>query len=131
MHCLRGSSFQMWLQRQPQTDTFLIHLDPTHEGIDFSNKRQHMIRGRDYSNTERILAATGFTPLLVDLERKTAKPRARTAACGNSRRPCIILYIQIRSPRNLFRTRENGRSRWGATSYGTWRIPFTNFIASF
>ncbi len=55
---------------------------------------------RDYSNAERMLAATGLTPLWVNLESMTSKPNAggaaKTASHGKSRRPCIILYIQIR-----------------------------------
>ncbi len=31
---------------------------------------------RDYSNTECVLAAAGFTPLLVNLESVTSKPSA-------------------------------------------------------
>ncbi len=96
----------MELQRQPKADTFLIHLGPTHEGIDFTNNKAAYEKLRDNSNTERILAATGFTPLLVDLERKTAKAREETAPYGNSRRPCIILRRKIRSPQILLRTRE-------------------------
>ncbi len=34
-----------------------------------------------------------------------------------------MLYMQIRSPRILLRTRENGLSCWRAASYGTWRNP--------
>ncbi len=30
----------------------------------------------DYSNDERMLAVTGFTPLLVNLESMTSKPNA-------------------------------------------------------
>ncbi len=56
---------------------------------------------------------------------------AKTASHGKSRRPCMILYMQIRSPRILLRIRENSCSRWRAVSYGTWRNPFTNFTASF
>ncbi len=56
---------------------------------------------------------------------------AKTVSHWKSRRPCIILYMQIRSPRILLRTREKSRSRWWAVSYGTWRNPFTNFTASF
>ncbi len=56
---------------------------------------------------------------------------AKTASHGKSRRPCIILYMQIRSPRIRLRTRGNSCGRWKAVSYGTWRNPFTNFIANF
>ncbi len=31
---------------------------------------------RNYSNAERMLAATGFTPLLANLESMTTKPKA-------------------------------------------------------
>ncbi len=51
-----------------------------------------LIPVRDYSSTERVLAATGFTPLLVNLESTTAKPKAggaaKPASYGKSRRPC-------------------------------------------
>ncbi len=56
---------------------------------------------------------------------------AKTASKGKARRPCIILYMQIRSPRILLRTREISCNRWRAVSYGTWRNPFTNFTANF
>ncbi len=35
---------------------------------------------RDYSNTERVLAAAGFTALLVNLESVTSKPSTDVAA---------------------------------------------------
>ncbi len=35
---------------------------------------------REYSSCERMLAATGFTPLLVNLESMTSKPNAGGAA---------------------------------------------------
>ncbi len=77
-----------------------------------------------------MFAATGFTPLLVNLESMTSKPKvgggSKTVSLGKSRRPCIILPPQI-----LLRTREKSRSRWRAASCWTWRNPFTNFIASF
>ncbi len=88
-----------------------------------------------YSDAERMLATTSLTPLLVNLQSMTSKPdavgAASTASHGKSRRPCIILYMQIRSPRILLRVRENSCSRWRAVSYGTWRNPFTNFTSSF
>ncbi len=34
------------------------------------------VPARDYSNSERMLAATGFTPLLVNFECMTSKPNA-------------------------------------------------------
>ncbi len=34
------------------------------------------ISERDYSNTERMVVATGFTPLFVNLDSMAAKPRA-------------------------------------------------------
>ncbi len=83
---------------------------------------------RHYSNAERMLAATGFAPLLVNLESMGA---AKTASHGKSTRPRIILYMQIRSPRILLQTRGNRRSRWRDVSYRTWRSPFTYFSASF
>ncbi len=87
---------------------------------------------RDYSKTERMLAATGFTSLLRNFEGVTWKPNAaQTTSHGKSRRSCIILYTQIRSPRILLWTRENSRSRWRTVLYGTWRSPFTNFPANF
>ncbi len=42
----------------------------------FHNPLWQFIPVRDYSNAERILAATGFTPLLVNLQSMTAKPKA-------------------------------------------------------
>ncbi len=62
---------------------------------------------RDYSNAERMLTATGFTPLLVNLASMTSKPNAGGAAKTEPHeklsRPCIILCMQIRSPRILLR----------------------------
>ncbi len=82
-----------------------------------------------------MLAATGITPLLVNLESMTAQPKAggeaKTASHWKSGWPCIILYLQIRSPQIHLRTRDTSRSRWRAESYGTQRSPFTNFTASF
>ncbi len=61
-----------------------------------------------HSNAERMLTATGFKLLLVNLESIASKPNSgggsKTASQGKSRRPCIILYTQIRSPRILLRT---------------------------
>ncbi len=52
---------------------------------------------RDHSNAERMLTATGFTPLLVNLESMTSKHMrvgaAKTASHGKSRRPCVIFYM--------------------------------------
>ncbi len=88
-----------------------------------------LIPVRDYSNAERMLAATSLTPLLLNLQSMTSKPNAggaaKTASHGRSMRPCIILYMQISSARILLRTRENSCSRWMAVSYGTWRNPPT------
>ncbi len=79
---------------------------------------------RDYSDAERMLATTSLTPLLVNIQSMTSKTNAAKAAShGKSRRPCNILYMQIRSPRILLRIRENSCSRWRAVSYGTWRNP--------
>ncbi len=51
---------------------------------------------RDYSNAERMLAATGLTPLLVNLQSKNPMRvrSVKTASHGKSRRPCIVLYMQ-------------------------------------
>ncbi len=52
---------------------------------------------RDHSNAERMLTATGSTPLLVNLESMTSKHMrvgaAKTASHGKLRRPCVILYM--------------------------------------
>ncbi len=64
----------------------------------------------DHSKAERMLTATGFTPLLVNLESMTSKPiasgAAKTVSDGKPGRPCIVLYMQVKSPRILLRTRE-------------------------
>ncbi len=64
----------------------------------------------DYSNAERMLAATVLTQLVVTLESMTSKANAvgtaKTASHGKSRRPRIILYMQVRSPRILLRIRK-------------------------
>ncbi len=51
---------------------------------------------RDYSNAERILRTTGFTPLLVNPESLTAKPKAR----GGSRN-CVACKIEKSVPHFL------------------------------
>ncbi len=50
---------------------------------------------------------------------------------GNSRGPCVILSMAIRSPRIRRCVAENRRSCLRAVSYGKCRSPFTNFRASF
>ncbi len=103
-------------------------------GCSSHNFLWQLVPVRDHSNAERMLAATGLTPLLVNLESLTSKPNvgaAKTASQGKSRRPCKISYMQIRSPWNPLRTREIICSRLRAISYGTWFNPFTNFTASF
>ncbi len=52
---------------------------------------------------------------------------AKTVSHGK----CIILYLQIMSPRILLRSREKSPSRWMAVSYGMWHSPLTNFTANF
>ncbi len=37
---------------------------------------RQLVPVRDYSNAERMMAATGFTPLLVSLESITSRPNA-------------------------------------------------------
>ncbi len=78
---------------------------------------------RDILNAERMLAATGLTPLLVNLESVTSKPNAggdsKDCVTWKVEEPCIMLYMQIRSARILLRTRENSCSRCRAVSYGT------------
>ncbi len=69
-----------------------------------------------------MLTKTGFTLWME---------AAKTASHGKSGRPCIILYMQIRSPRILLRTREKSRSRRRAVSYGTWRILQRKFLNTF
>ncbi len=83
---------------------------------------------RDYPNVERMLAATGFTPLLMTLKSMTSKPK--TVSHGKSTRPCIISYIHRWLPRIRLRTKEKSHSRWRAASYWTWRSLFMNFTAS-
>ncbi len=87
---------------------------------------------RDYSDAKRMLVLHhSWWTLKVWPRSPMRVGAAKTASHGKSRRPCIILYMQIRSPRILLRTRENSCSRWRAVSHGTWRDPFTNFTASF
>ncbi len=75
----------------------------------------------DYPAAECMLATTSLAPLLVNLQSMTSKPNAggaaNTASHGKSRRPCVILYMQIRSPRILLRIWENKCSLWRAVSY--------------
>ncbi len=88
---------------------------------------------RDYSNSECTLVATGFTLLLVNLQSISTMRvgAAKTTSHGKSRRPCIVLYMQIRSPRILPRAGENSCSHWRAVSYESWCNPFTNFSPSY
>ncbi len=88
---------------------------------------------RDYSNDECTLAATGLTPLLVNLQSISTMRvgAAKTASHGKSRWPCIVFYMQIRSPRILLRARENSCSHWRAVSYGSWGNLLTNFSPSY
>ncbi len=51
---------------------------------------------RDYSNAEHFLAATGFTPLLVNLESITTKPNAGVGS--------RLRRIESREGRALFGT---------------------------
>ncbi len=44
---------------------------------------------RNYSNAERLLAVTGFTPLLVNLESMIAKPSA-----GRGRINCVAWKVE-------------------------------------
>ncbi len=43
----------------------------------------------DYSNAECMLAATGFTPLLVNLESMTSKPNA-----GGGSKDCVTWKVE-------------------------------------
>ncbi len=43
----------------------------------------------DYSNAERMLAVTGFTPLLVNLESMTSKPNA-----GGDSKDCVEWKVE-------------------------------------
>ncbi len=45
-------------------------------GWSVHNLLWQLVPVRDYSNAERFLAATGFTPLLVNLQSMTSKPNA-------------------------------------------------------
>ncbi len=85
---------------------------------------------RDYSNADRMWAATGFTPLLVNLESMSVTFKAsggsKTCATWNVEKAVQYLYIQIRSPRILLQTMEKSRSLWRFASYGTCRSPLTN-----
>ncbi len=47
---------------------------------------------RDYLNAERMLAATGFTPLLVNLESMTSKPNA-----GGGSKDCVAWKVVMAS----------------------------------
>ncbi len=51
-------------------------------GCNGTNLLWQFVPVRDYSNAERMLAATSFTPLLVNLESMTSKPNAR-GVCKN------------------------------------------------
>ncbi len=44
-------------------------------GWSVHNLLWQLVPVRDYSNAERFLAATGFTPLLVNLQSITSKPK--------------------------------------------------------
>ncbi len=59
-----------------------------------------------YWNAERMLVATNLPPLLIkfwkyDLKAQCLLGASKTVPHGKSRRPCIILYMPIRSPRKI------------------------------
>ncbi len=49
----------------------------------------HFVPVRDYSNAERILAATSLTPLLVNLESMTSEPNA-----GGGSKDCVTWKVE-------------------------------------
>ncbi len=65
-----------------------------------------------------------------DLEAQCGWGGKKTVSHRKSRRPCIILNIQTRSPRILLRARKKSSSRLRAVSHGTLFRTFANFTAS-
>ncbi len=87
------------------------------------------------TNGESVLATEVATPLLVEF---IACPRSpllvrwvKVDSMGSSRRPWVLLNMDIRSQRIRRFVRENIQSCWRSASCWTCRSPFTNFRASF
>ncbi len=72
-----GVSRNFWEEGLPpciQSQIECLHRRSVHK------LRWQFVPVRDYSNAERTLAATGFTPLLVNLESMTSKPNVGGAS---------------------------------------------------
>ncbi len=59
-------------------------------GGNIDGGREPFVLERGYSRTERSFEATGFTPLLVNFERKTAKPNA-----GGAWKNCVAWKVKL------------------------------------
>ncbi len=58
-------------------------------GCSVHNLLWQFVPVQGYSNAERMLMATGFTPLLVNLESMTSKPNA-----GGGRKGCVTWKVE-------------------------------------
>ncbi len=75
---LEGNFWEEGLSACVQSKLECLH------GYSGHNFRWQFVPVRDYLNAERMLAATGLTPLLVNLESITSKPNA-----GGGSKDCV------------------------------------------
>ncbi len=80
---LEGSFWEEGLRSCVQSKLECLH------GCSGHNFLWQFVPVRDYSNAERMLAATGLTPLLVDFESMTSKPNA-----GGGCKDCVTWKVE-------------------------------------
>ncbi len=85
---------------------------------------------------ECIMTATGFTPLLMNLESMTSKHNAGEGSKDCVAWPCITLYMQIKSPQILLQNRKIAAAAGGLSHMGRGAAPlqtspqvFEHFLA--
>ncbi len=78
---IEGNFREKWLPSCTHSRLEYLQLRSVHKPL------LQFILVRDYLNAECIKAATGFTPLLVNFESMTAKPRA-----GGGSRDCYYAF---------------------------------------
>ncbi len=81
-----GLKGDFWEQRLPSC--IRLRLEYLHRWS-VHNLLWRFIQVRDYSNAERMLAATGFAPMLVNFQRMTAKPKT-----GGSSKHCVAWKVK-------------------------------------
>ncbi len=80
---LEGDFWEEGLPSCVQSKLECLHVFSWH------NYHWQFVPVRDYSNAERMLAATGLTPLLVNLQSMTSKPNA-----GGGNTVCVSWKIE-------------------------------------